>query len=75
MITVLCILEILIAIVLILSILGQNSKSAGLSGTIAGGAETFFGKKRGLDDKLARLTAILAVAFFVIAIVVALLMK
>jgi preprotein translocase subunit SecG len=47
----------------------QSGKSAGLSGSIAGGAETFFGKKKGIDDKLARFTEILAVAFLAMSIV------
>ncbi len=42
---VLTILQMLCAIALIISVLLQSSKSAGLSGSIAGGAETFFGKK------------------------------
>ena len=69
MLAVLSIIEILIAILLTICILMQNSKSAGLSGTIAGGAETFFGKKRGLDEKLARISAVLAVLFFIVPII------
>ena len=46
---VLTILQMLCAIALIISVLLQSSKSAGLSGSIAGGAETFFGKKKGMD--------------------------
>lgn len=49
MTTVLMILQVLCALGLIFSVLMQSSKSAGLSGSIAGGAETFFGKKKGLD--------------------------
>ncbi len=53
----------LIAVVLL-----QSGRSAGL-GAIAGGAETFFGKKKGLDQFLSKLTAFLAGAFIVSSIV------
>ncbi|SHF60995.1 preprotein translocase subunit SecG [Desulforamulus putei] len=57
-------IHVLIALSLIATILLQSGKSAGLSGSIAGGAETLFGgKKKGLDEKLGRLTAFIAVAF------------
>lgn len=57
----------LIAVVLL-----QKGKSAGLSGAITGGAEHLFGKQkaRGLDLFLQRLTVLLAVGFFVLALVV-----
>ncbi|AEG61796.1 preprotein translocase subunit SecG [Desulforamulus ruminis] len=55
--------HVLIALGLIATILLQSGKSAGLSGAIAGGAEQFFGKKKGLDEKLGRITAFTAVAF------------
>lgn len=67
----LCILEVLVALGLICTILLQSSKTAGL-GSIAGGAETFFGKKKGLDQKLSRISTILGVVFFVIPIILAL---
>jgi preprotein translocase subunit SecG len=58
----------LIAVVLL-----QKGKSAGLSGAISGGAEHLFGKQkaRGLDLFLQRLTVILAVGFFILALAVA----
>ena len=68
----LCIVEVLVALGLIVSILMQSSKSAGLSGSIAGGAETFFGKKKGLDQKLSRISSVLGAVFFVIPIITAL---
>lgn len=67
----LCILEVLVAIGLIATVLLQSSKTAGL-GSIAGGAETFFGKKRGIDQKLSRISTVLGVIFFVIPIILAL---
>ncbi len=46
----------------------QSGRSAGLSGAIAGGATTLFGKKKGLDEKLARITTVFAVVFLVCAL-------
>ncbi|TYP53274.1 preprotein translocase subunit SecG [Thermosediminibacter litoriperuensis] len=65
---VLTVVYILVCIGLIAAVLLQSGKSAGLSGTIAGGAETFFGKKKGIDDKLAKLTEVLAIAFLALSI-------
>lgn len=54
------------SVILIFSVLLQSSKSDGLSGSIAGGAEQLFGKKKstGYDGILARITVITAVVFF-----------
>ncbi len=59
-----------LAIVLVVLILFQQSRNAGLSGAIAGGSDNFFGKNKSnsKDEKLARLTKILAVVFFVITL-------
>lgn len=58
------ILEALIAIALIASVVLQSGKSAGMGGAISGGAETIFGgKKKGLDEMLAKMTMILAALF------------
>ena len=42
--TVLYVVQILVCLVLIVTVLLQEGNSYGLSGSIAGGAETFFGK-------------------------------
>ena len=57
---------------LIVAVLMQHGKDHGLSGTIAGGAETFFGKDRGtrIDRMLGKLTTIVGIIFVVIVIVV-----
>lgn len=67
------ILHIFVAIVLIVIVLLQSGKSFGLSGSIAGGAETFFGKNKGrtLDALLSKLTTIFAVIFLITSIVLA----
>ena len=64
-------LMILLAIASIVSVLLQSSKSDGLSGSIAGGAEQLFGKKksRGIDAVLEKVTSIAAICFIVISII------
>ena len=59
------------AIFLIIAVLMQQGKNHNLSGAIAGGAETFFGKSKGstLDKKLSRLTSIVAVVFALVVLV------
>ena len=73
-------LKVILTIVLVIAelfliavVLLQSGKSAGLSGSIAGGAETFFGKNKAksFEGKLEFLTKISAGAFFIIAIIAA----
>jgi preprotein translocase subunit SecG len=66
------ILHVLIALGLIVSVVLQSGKSAGLSGAIAGGAESIFGKKKGLDELLAKVTAGLAFSFLASSLYLAL---
>ncbi|AOC92470.1 preprotein translocase subunit SecG [Bacillus amyloliquefaciens] len=68
--TLLITLLVIVSIALIIVVLLQSSKSAGLSGAISGGAEQLFGKQkaRGLDLILHRTTVVLAVLFFVLTI-------
>lgn len=58
------------SVFLIIVVLLQESKSAGLSGAIAGGADTFFGKNKGrtIEAKLEKMTKFVAVLFFILAI-------
>ncbi len=67
---VLTVLHLVIAFGLVVSVLFQSGKSQGLSGTIAGGAETFFGKNKGktLDGILAKVTVVLAILFVATAV-------
>ena len=59
------------SIVLIAAILFQSGNSAGLSGSIAGGAEQLLGKKKskGYDAILSKVTVIGAIVFIVISLV------
>jgi len=63
--------QILCALGLITTILLQSGKSAGLSGSIAGGSEAIFGKKKGVDDLLSKITAYLCAVFMIITMVLA----
>jgi preprotein translocase subunit SecG len=65
----LIVIYVLVCLALIATVLLQSGKSAGLSGSIAGGAQTLFGKKKGMDDLLGRISTVLAVGFMVLAIV------
>lgn len=71
--TLLITLLVIVSIGLIVVVLLQSGKSAGLSGAISGGAEQLFGKQkaRGLDLVLHRATIVLSVLFFILTIAVA----
>ncbi len=58
------------ALFLVIAVLMQNGKSHGLSGAIAGGAETFFGKQKGatIEKKLSKMTTIVAIIFVLIVL-------
>ena len=61
---------IILAIFLIIVVLLQESRSAGLSGAISGGADTFFGKSKGrtMEQKLVKLTRISAIVFIILTL-------
>jgi len=72
--TIALVIQVLLGLGLIATILLQSGKSAGLSGSIAGGSEALFGgKKKGLDELLAKITAWLVAAFMIITLVIAIL--
>ena len=75
--TVLTIVNIVLAVILVVTVLFQSGKSAGLSGSIGGGAETFFGKNkaRTMDGMLAKLTVVVAFLFIVTSFVLSLVLK
>ena len=68
---VLTILQVLSGLALTVIVLMQSGKSAGLSGSISGGADTFLskGKAKTLDAKLARWTKWIALAFVLLTLV------
>ena len=58
-----------LAIVLFVAL--QSEKSDGLSGAIAGGSDTSYGKKgNSNDEKLASLTRVFCIVFFVLTLIV-----
>lgn len=63
----LIVIHIIVSLSLIAIVLLQSGKSAGMSGSIAGGAETFFGKNKGrtIDAMLSRWTTFAAIIFIV----------
>ena len=61
----------LVSVVLTISILLQSSNSAGLSGSIGGGAEQLIGKRKsqGYDGILSRISTVTAVLFIVLSLI------
>ena len=62
--------QLAVCIALVLIVLFQSGKKAGLSGAIAGGADTFLSKNKskGLDARLAKATKYVAIVFAVLTI-------
>lgn len=69
--TVLTIFHIIVAIGLIAGVLLQSGKSAGLSGSIDGGATAVFGKRKGLDELLTKITTVVAAIFMITSFLLA----
>ncbi len=65
------VLYVLICIALVAVVLFQESKTQGLSGTINGVAETYWGKNKGrsMEGTLEKGTKILAALFIVLSVV------
>lgn len=65
------VLQVLSGLAVTVIVLMQSGKSAGLSGAISGGAETFMskGKAKTLDAKLAKATKWFALAFVILTLV------
>ncbi len=61
----------IVAVALIAVVMLQSGKSAGLSGAIAGGADTFLSKNKAksADARLARMTKWIAIVFMVLTLV------
>ncbi|MEN6389650.1 MAG: preprotein translocase subunit SecG [Syntrophomonas sp.] len=70
---ILIVLQVICSLALITTVLLQSGKSAGLSGSIAGGSEAIFGgKKKGVDELLNKLTAWIAGAFVILTLALSL---
>lgn len=70
------IIYLIICLIIIAVVLLQAGRSAGISGSIAGGAETFFGKNKGraYEQILSKYTGWVAILFVVVSIALVLLM-
>ena len=64
------VVQVLLSLALVAIVMLQSGKSAGLSGSIAGGADTFLSKNKAksLDAKLAKMTKWVAIAFIVLTL-------
>ena len=71
MVTFFTILQVIAGLAVILAVLFQSGKSAGLSGAIAGAADSFMskGNAKTFDAKLARATKWIGAAFLVLTLV------
>ena len=71
---VLIVLEVIASLALILIVLFQSGKEAGLSGAVAGGSDTYLSKNKGasLDKKLASATKWVALAWVLLTLVLSL---
>lgn len=65
------ILQVISGLAVMVIVLMQSGKSAGLSGAISGGADTFLGKGKGktLDAKLAKATKWFALVFVLLTLI------
>ena len=65
------IILIISAVFLVVAVLMQHGKDHNLSGTIAGGAETFFGKSKAStwDKRLSKLTTVVAIVFTLLVLI------
>ena len=68
--TAVTVIQVLCGLFLIAVVLLQSVKSAGLSGAIAGGADTFLSKNKAktVDAKLAKWTKWVAIAFMLLTL-------
>lgn len=62
---------ILVSLAIIIAVLFQQGRRAGINGVISGGADTFLSKNkaRTVDAMLARYTKYIAILFFILAVV------
>lgn len=68
--TIITILQLVFAVILTVVVLSQSGKTAGISGAISGGADTFLSKNkaRSLDAKLAKATKYIAIIFILLTL-------
>ena len=71
LVIVITVLQLLCGLAVILAVLFQSGKSAGLSGTIGGVADTFMakGKAKTFDAKLAKATKWIGAVFIILTLI------
>ena len=69
--TIATVIFIVLCIALVILVMLQESKNTGVTGTVSGMADTYWGKNKGrsMEGKLVKWTTVLAVIFFVLTIV------
>ena len=61
--------EVVVAILLIMVVVLQSSKSAGMGGAVSGAADSVFGgKARGIDGFLSKCTIVLGIIFAILSL-------
>ena len=70
----LTIIQVLVGVALVAVVMLQSGKSAGLSGAISGGMDTFLSRNKAKtwDSKLAKMTKWVAILFMVLTLVLCL---
>ena len=68
---VITVIQVLCSLVLVAIVMLQSGKSAGLSGAIAGGADTFLSKNKAksVDAKLAKMTKWVAIVWILLTLI------
>ena len=66
----LIVVEVIVSLLLVLVVLFQSGKEAGLSGALSGGSDTYMSKNKGatLDKKLATATQWIALAWVIVTL-------
>lgn len=69
--TILTIIYILVCVALVVIVLMQEGKQAGLAGSISGAAETYWGKNKGrsMEGALEKATRFLCIAFILLSVI------
>ena len=72
--TILTVLEVMASLALIVVVLVQSGKEAGLSGAIAGNNDSYMNKSKmgGMDKKLAKATKWIALAWIILTLILCL---
>ena len=67
--TILIVLEVIASLALVIVVLAQSGKEAGLSGAVTGNSDSYMSKGNGgLDKKLAKMTKWIALAWILFAL-------